>query len=196
MKSLFKIIVVVLLILLSCKESTDSVSRDEKTIPSVKNDFFELTYIYAGLGSNMNSKQPVFKVIDDRFIYTLEENSSWNGEYTKIPDTICVGIFRMTSSDSISQIIQPINDTLIYETSENIIMSGGIDEILINNAKKKLVIRLHNASHPTAQAIIDIINSNIPNQFNKINLWEDSLGTRTKTNINWTDLGAIEFNEK
>jgi len=181
---------------LSCKETNTKTNQNDKIVKNEIKNSFELNYIYSGLGSNMNSKLPVFIVKENKFIYTLEENSSWNGEFSKTPDTICIGNFRVTSADSISQIIEGINDSQIYETSKNIIMSGGIDNILIKNEQKELEITLHNATHPTAQKIIDILNSNIPNQFNKINLWENNLGHRTKANVNWTDLGKIKIDNK
>jgi hypothetical protein len=37
---------------------------------------FKLTYMYSGLGSNIGSKQPVFKVKGTTYKYSLEQNSS------------------------------------------------------------------------------------------------------------------------
>ncbi len=71
-----------------------------------ENSNFKLTYISVGLGSGYNSMQPVFKVNGTDCIYTLEENSSFTGEFTKEPDTLFIGKFRESSIDSIVELIK------------------------------------------------------------------------------------------
>jgi hypothetical protein len=127
---------------------------------------FQLTYIYAGLGSGYNSMQPVFKVNGNDCIYTLEENSSWTGEFTQEPDTLFIGKFRQSSIDSIIDLISDIKDTLIYNTNPEI-MSGGIHSIKIATDGIDLTFRLHNASDPVAEKIVAILNSNIPGEIRK-----------------------------
>lgn len=128
---------------------------------------FQLTYIYSGLGSNYNSMQPVFKVNGPDCIYTLEENSSWSGEFTQEADTVFIGKFRQSSIDSIIKLTSGIKDTLVYNTNPEI-MSGGIHSIKIETNKVNLTFRLHNASNPIAEKIVAILNSNIPNDKRKL----------------------------
>jgi len=132
---------------------------------------FHLTYIYSGLGSEYNSMQPVFKVNGNEIIYTLEENSSWNGEFTKKPDTLYIGTLRKSSIDSIIKLTTNIEDTLVYRTNPEII-SGGIHSIKIKTNNINLTFRLHNASDPIAEKIIAILNSNIPESERKLWLFK------------------------
>ncbi len=127
---------------------------------------FNLTYLYAGLGSGMGTIQPVFRVKGPQFVYTLEQNSFY-GKKTVKPDTIHTGKFSHQSIKMILDIIKPIEDTLIYKLNPNV-MSGGIHEIGITNDSKKLTFRLHNAPDSTAKKIVDILNVYIPDGERKL----------------------------
>ena len=133
---------------------------------------FMLTYLYVGMGSNMGNKFPVLKVNGTNYLYTRKQNSSWTGKFDKKTDAICFGEIRQTSIDSIIMVISEIKDTLIYETNAGV-MSGGIDCINISFGNKSLKFNLHNASHPKATQIIKILNSNIPDEFDKLFYWKD-----------------------
>ncbi len=157
--------------------SIDTFYIDENEVSSdyleykLDSNFFELTYIYAALGFGYNSLQPVFKVKGTEYIYTLEENSSITGEYTKKSDTLSIGNFRQSSIDSIIELTSTIEDTLVYKTNTGI-MSGGIHTIEIATDSIDLVFRLHNASDPIAEEIVAILNSNIPFGIRKLCLFK------------------------
>ncbi|MBR9860396.1 hypothetical protein GYB22_06540 [bacterium] len=142
--------------------------------PSFQTDHheFELTYNFAGLGSNMNTMQPVFRVRGTNCIYTYEENSTWTGEFTKEPDTLYVGSFRASSIDSITALISGIQDTLIYKANIHI-SSGGIHFLNIKTNTQKLEYNLQNTSDSTAEKIIAVLNSNIPSNFEKLHLFKE-----------------------
>jgi hypothetical protein len=123
-------------------------------------DNLSLHFSYAGLGSQMGSKQPVFRVYGLDFIYTLEQNSSWSGEFNLEIDTICTGRVRVASMDSIYHLAQGVKDTLVYKTDPHI-MSGGMHHISIKKDSINLTFRLHNASDSIAQIIVELLNSNI-----------------------------------
>ena len=158
---------------LNRKISIDTFYIDENEVSSdyreyiPDNSTFKLTYIYAGLGSGYNSMQPVFKVNGTDYLYTLEENSSWTGEYTQKPDTLHIGKLRKSSIDSIIELTSIIKETLVYRTAPNI-MSGGIHSIKIESDIIDLTFRLHNASDPIAEKIVTILNSNIPGEIRKL----------------------------
>ncbi len=145
---------------------------------SSKYENFSLTYLYAGLGSGYNSMQPVFKVNETNYLYTLEENSSFTGEFTKEPKTICSGKIRTSSIDSIIQLTENIEDTLIYNNNPGI-MSGGIHSVHISNNNDNLTFKLHNASDSIAEEVVAILNSNIPKDKKKLWLFQFDAPTIT-----------------
>ena len=121
---------------------------------------FKLYYSTSGLGSGMGSMQPTFKVTGKNYVYTSEQNSYY-GKPNKKPENICVGTLRTSSIDSILTILKDIKDTLIYKFNPGI-MSGGIQNISVKYEKINVTFKLHNASDSTAQKIVDILNTNIP----------------------------------
>jgi len=134
----------------------------------IKDEYFELTYIYCGLGSNIGKMSPKYKIINDKFIYTSEQNSYYSGKLIQ-PDTILIGEFRQSSIDSINTIISEINETLIYRTNPNV-MSGGICTIFIKSNDKKVEFRLHNATDNNAKLIVEILNTYIADKEKKLYL--------------------------
>ena len=154
----YKSVFLFLLLTLSCSAQNDySTSLKDK---------FKLTYMYAGLGSGMGSKQPVLRVKGINYLYTLEQNSYY-GEKTLEPDTICSGTLRQASIDSIIELTKSLGDTLVYNTNSSV-MSGGIHEIIISHTEIDLTFRLHNASDPIAEKIVAILNSNLPVEVRKL----------------------------
>jgi hypothetical protein len=145
----------------------DSTSTDQGTNQK-PTDSFKLWYSFAGLGSGYGTMQPTFKVTGTDYVYTLEQNSTFTGKYDKKPEFICKGTLRASSIDSILILVKDIKDTLVYKVNPGI-MSGGIHSISVKNEKTDVTFRLHNASDPTAQKIVDILNSNIP--VDKQRLW-------------------------
>lgn len=162
--------------LLSCNSHTKSENKIKKTAIELaihkasekQKELFNLWYSFAGLGSNMGSLQPTFKVLGLEYIYKLEQNSSFSGEFDEKPEFICQGKLRQTSIDSIFNLVKNIQDSVIYNTNIYI-SSGGIHYITIKYKTKDIAFTLHNATDTTAQKIVDILNSNIPK--NKKKLW-------------------------
>lgn len=144
-------------------------SESSNKVPE-KYETFKLYYSYAGLGSGMGSMQPTFKVTEKKFVYTSEQNSYY-GKPDKKPEKICEGTLRTSSIDSILNIVKDIKDTLVYKTNVGI-MSGGIHDISVNYEKINVTFRLHNASDSRAQKIVDILNSNIPSDKQKLWLFD------------------------
>jgi len=140
-----------------------SLVRQDKT----ESQGCSISYSYAGLGSALNSMQPVFRVNGTNCMYTLEENSSWTGNPPPEPETLYIGKFRKSSIDSILALVSTIDDTLIYRTNPGI-MSGEIHTIAVQNEKTNLTFCLHNATDPIAENIVSILNSNIPNDQQKL----------------------------
>ncbi|WP_300664845.1 hypothetical protein [Fluviicola sp.] len=129
---------------------------------------FELSFYTCGMGSNMGAKFLVLDVQGDDFVYTNEQNPFWDGRPTKKTDTLCLGKIRQTTIDSIIDLIQPIQDTLIYNTNTEV-RSGVIQYIRIQYENRHLQFTLHNASDPVAEKIVALLNSNIPED--KPRLW-------------------------
>ncbi|GEM_PF-1964392 len=146
-------------------------SQNNEPSHEISNEFY-LSYIYAGLGSGMGSKQPSFVVTGNEFLYTSEQNSYYEKQ-TLDPDTICKGIIRQSSIDSIIQIIGNVEDTLIYNTNAGV-SSDGIHYIYIKSGDKDLKFSLHNASDSTAKKIVEILNSNIPIRNRKLFLFDEN----------------------
>jgi hypothetical protein len=117
--------------------------------------------------------QPVFNVNGNKFIYTSEQTSFFKGSPIQSADTILKGNFRTSSIDSILILVSGIKDSLIYRTNPDI-MSGGIQYIIISKEKFSLEFDLFNASDPTAQKIVDILNTYIPNEERKLYLMDIS----------------------
>ena len=115
----------------------------------------------------MGSLQPTFKVEGDHFNYTLEQNSH-HGNRTLESQDVCSGTLRAASIDSIIDLTQSVGDTLVYRTDTGI-MSGSISELEIGDGALHVHFTLHNDSHPVANAIVAILNSNIP--ADKERLW-------------------------
>lgn len=143
---------------------------ESATKDSEKYKTFNLYYSYSGLGSGMGSMQPTFRVTGKNFVYTSEQNSYY-GKPDKKPENICEGTLRNSSIDSILNLVKDIKDTLVYKTNVGI-KSGGIHNISVKYEKINLTFRLHNASDSTAQKIVDILNSNIPADKQKLWLFD------------------------
>jgi hypothetical protein len=135
----------------------------------IKHLDFSFSYVSAGLGSNYNSMRPVFRIKGNEYLYTLEENSSFDGTFSQTPDTICLGFFRTNSIDSIIGLAKQIEDSTLYATNAGI-MSGTIETITITSDSSYLEITLHNTSHSLADKIVKIVNSNIPSDKRKLYL--------------------------
>lgn len=129
---------------------------------------FRLQYVRVGFGSNMFEMQPVFNVDETKFVYTSEV--VWvNPKQKNVQDTLLIGIFRISSMDSISNLIRGIKDSRIYRTNIHI-LSGSASYITVQDDVKKIMFDLHNASDTTAARIIAILNTYIPDHLQKLHI--------------------------
>ncbi len=136
---------------------------------SAKHDHegFSLFFNIAGLGPQMGTLQPTFRVKGLQYSYTMEQNSS-NGGRTFESQAVCSGTMRSASIDSILDLAKSVGDTLVSRTNIRI-MSGSISYLLISDEDLHVRFDLHNDSDPVADKIIAILNSNIP--ADKQRLW-------------------------
>jgi hypothetical protein len=109
----------------------------------------------------MFKMQPVFKIKGTNFIYSSEEVWKLPNQKNLQRDTLLIGSIRVSSIDSILNIVKDVTDTLVYKTNVHI-MSGGMDDITITSGLKKIRFKLHNASDERAKKIISILNTYIP----------------------------------
>ena len=123
-------------------------------------DGFSLFFSTAGLGSNMGTLQPTFRVKGLAYSYTREQNSYY-GERTLESQAVCSGSIRRTSIDSIISLAKSVGDTLVYRTNVSI-MSGSTSGLTIDDENVHVRFSLHNDSDPIADKILAILNSNLP----------------------------------
>lgn len=142
-------------LLTACCSCQHPVKETEKI-----NTAFSLHYLSAGLGSGMGSMQPTIHIVNQRFVYTWEQNSYY-GEKTKKPDTVCILPFRQSSIDSILEILKPLKDTTISRINP-CIMSGGVQYLTIGNGPDTVHFRLHNSADTTALKIMALLNQYAP----------------------------------
>jgi hypothetical protein len=122
---------------------------------------FYLSYAFAGLGSNFGKFQPTIKIHGTKFLYTYEQNSYWSEERNKRIDTISVLPFRLTSIDSILEIINGMKDTTIHRSHWGI-MSGGIHFLTVSNEVDTINFNMKNTFDYTALKIANILNTYLP----------------------------------
>lgn len=157
----------------SCADPADIGSANSESSLNNNEDKysdFKLTFLYAGLGSNFGTMQPVLRVEKNKYTYTREQNSFYT-KPDKEPELIATGEFRSSSIDSIISIVKDLTDTAVYKTSTGI-LSGGIHSLLIHYNNRKISFELHNAFDTTVQQIVDILNSNLPSGAEKLWLFK------------------------
>lgn len=148
----------------------ECISPFEKSKPVINKKIFHLCYTSVGMGSNFTSMQPVFNANGNKFIYTSEQTSYYNGMEKKTPETILTGKFRKSSIDSILDLIHEIKDSLVFRNNTHI-SSGGIQYIVITKDKINLEFELWNETDPIAEKIVAILNNYIPDEKGKLFLW-------------------------
>lgn len=116
----------------------------------------------------MFDMEPVFKVDKTKFIYTFEDVWIQPGQTKIKKDTLLIGGFRLSSIDSINNLINQLKDSVIYNVGNY--LSGSAACIEISNDKKKIKFDLHNASDSTADKIVAILNTYIPAKMNKLSI--------------------------
>lgn len=164
---------------LNLTSNKNEILSTEKSNQGIGNEF-KFNYVYSGLGSGMGKKGPRFKINGNHFLKTEQQNSSWTGEYDEKIDTICKGQISWNAIDSIKTIANQIEQSNIDRFNPDV-SSGGIHNISISFAQKKINFTLKNSSHPQARDIIDIINSNIPKKCGNLFLWEEKNECNSET---------------
>ena len=139
----------------------------QKTIDTKIDSDFNLSYISVGLGGNMWELQPMFRVKGSRFIYTSEEAWQFKNVEKAKPDTLYVGNLRTSSIDSILNIATEIKGDSVYKLNAGV-MSGEIIYLEIKSNQRRLNFELDNSYDLTANKIIDILNSYIPDKYRKL----------------------------
>jgi hypothetical protein len=122
---------------------------------------FKLRFVTIGFGSNMFRMQPVFSVNNSSLVYTAEQVWVRTGDTNIRRDTLLVCNFRVSSIDSISNLISNIKDSVVYKV-DPYIMSGVQRNMVISDGIKQIRFQLHNASDTTAEKIISILHTYIP----------------------------------
>lgn len=128
---------------------------------------FKLSFVTVGFGSNMFEMEPVFVVNGTKFTYTSEEVWAWPGQKEFRRDTLLTGNFRVSSIDSILNMVADIKDSVVYRTNIRI-RSGSAGYIDITDDKRTIKFQLHNASHPVADKIVEILSSYIPEELDRL----------------------------
>lgn len=132
---------------------------------------FELSYSYAGMGSNTGNWFPGFIVKGNQFTYQVEQNSCYSGE-TAPPEEKLSGTLSEETMQNLATIFNALPDTSIYATNVSV-MSGGVHTIVLASPVKMIKFTLHNEWHPTAQQIVDLLNEYIPEEYARLWLFED-----------------------
>ncbi len=142
----------IFIFLIFCLVSSGQTTDTSKT--------FYLKYSFAGLGSNMATLQTTLRIKGSTYILTRVQNSYYGQPILK-PDSISKGTLRLTSIDSIINIIKPLKDTTIFE-SNPCMRSGGIHFITISNGKDTVKYELMNTITWPILKICNILNSYLP----------------------------------
>ena len=150
-----------------CLILTSIMGYSQNKIKLKTDSIFKLDYISLGLGSNMSEMQPMFRVKGYKFIYTSEQAWKYKNVKKARPDTLCMGNIRKSSIDSILIISREIKGNSVYKLNPGV-MSGGIIYLDILNYNRKLKIELHNSYDQTANKIVTILNSYIPENCQKL----------------------------
>lgn len=135
-------------------------------------DGFQLRYSFAGLGSNMGSSFAGFKLEGNHYEFVTEVNSCYDGQ-SITPKLEFEGDLPDEIMDGLMTIFNEMPDTSIYETNLSV-MSGGVHTITMGSAVKMVKFTLHNANHPKAQQIVDLINSGLPKDYQNLLLHREA----------------------
>lgn len=131
----------------------------EPIVTSTDNSFY-LYYSFAGLGGNIGSMNPNIQIKGTKLTYTYEQNSS-SGEFTKKADTILVTTVRISTLDSIKNILRGLKDTTIFQCHPGI-MSGGIHFLGVAIGTDTISFTMMNTFNRTALKITDLLNTYFP----------------------------------
>ncbi len=134
---------------------------------------FKLSYMICGMGSNSYSNFPAIRVRGNSFEYTSEQNGMMDKSAKRSkPILICAGNLRHSAVDSIIAIVNTSQELYQYSTNEGI-MSGTINYLIVEIEGVKHEFTMHNAGNPIAKQVVDILNSHIPADKEKMWVWDD-----------------------
>lgn len=131
-------------------------------------DSFKLTFNRVGLGPNMDELQPAFRVRNNSFLFTNEEAWIFDKNVKPAMDTLFSGFFRTSSIDSINSILLSLKKDKIDVYKHY--TGGAIDYLEIVTQKRNYSFKMDNTSDTTAEKIIEILNSYIPDKTMRIRL--------------------------
>jgi hypothetical protein len=131
-------------------------------------DSFQLTFNRVGLGPNMDELQPAFRVRNNSFFFTHEEAWIFDKKVKPAMDTLYAGFFRTSSIDSINSILLSLKKDKINVYKHYI--DGAIDYLEIETKNRKYSFKMDNTTDTTAEKIINILNSYIPDETMRIRL--------------------------
>jgi hypothetical protein len=134
--------------------------------------WFRLTFNRVGLGPNMYELQPAFRVTNGSYCFTSEEAWVFNRKRGPFKDTLYSGAFRKTSIDSIVSILSSLRNEKV-DVYKLRFTDGAIDYIEIAIPGRKYEFKMNNTSDTTAQKIVRILNSYIPDSTVAIKLMSD-----------------------
>ena len=134
-------------------------AQNDTTNTNSKSTFYTY-YAFSGLGSNMGSLEPKIIITGTELTYTYAQNSYYRQRTIK-EKHISSAVIRVSSVDSILDLVKNLKDTLIFK-SNPCIMSGGIHFLTIANGKDSTNFELGNTFDYTALKIINIINEYLP----------------------------------
>ncbi len=141
--------------------------------PPEKRSEFYLEFVKVGFGSNKFRMQPAFRITDSTFVYTSEQIWIRPGQVAA-KDTLLTGTFRKSAADSIRLLVYALPDSIIDRPGNGIISGSGKFITIITDGKK-WSFNLFNASEPTADRIIDILNTHLPKNLSKLPVGKSKL---------------------
>ena len=133
---------------------------------------------------------PLVKIEGTTLTYTIEQKTSinkiekWRKNIDTIWNTKTVDVsinLHKETIDTIFNFVKDIKDTLVFK-SNNCIMSGGVDIILISDNSFKVEYNLMNTFDSTALSICNILNCYLPEK-NKIWIEPDFIKKRKDCDI-------------
>jgi len=134
---------------------------------------FKLSYTICGMGSNSYSSFPAFHARGNTFEYTSEQNGFMEKNAKRAtPVVICKGNIRYSAIDSIIALVNQSPELNSYSTNTGI-MSGTINYLIVEIEGVKHEFTMHNAGNPIAKQVVDILNSHIPADKEKMWVWDD-----------------------
>lgn len=120
---------------------------------------FSLSFTTTVSDAGSQTMHPGFRVTGRDFVYLMEQNCYY-GQPTRKNDTLCTGLLRPGSIDSILQITGIGRDELITKIGKG--HNTTVQYLHIKYPQTDVTFELHHATHPLAVQIVDILNTHLP----------------------------------